>query len=514
MSFLPRMGFSAVLLATVLVASSNAQLNDLARYIPQDANVVMIVDVERLHDSEYGQKNDWDGNHNKAFEDGLTMIPPNSLYFITSTQLDLEFMHPYWTVALAQMAENVPMSEIAERNFGTEDEVAGKPAVMARDDTIIVGLSPGFYGAIVPGNRQNAARWIKAGSAATQPNVAPYLKEALDRVQSLGTPIVMALDVEDMVSEKLIRQRLDRLEILDKRDDVDRDELASLLSGIRGLTLSVEMENIPKGQITIDFNKDCSMLRGYGKFLLIEALANNGAYIDDFKSWEVAFDENQMTLRGGLSSSGMRRIFSLVDQPAASASPSVPVNTQDQGSADQQQMLTSTKQYFNNVETLLGDLDDHKGTARSYGQIGVWFDKYADKIDRLSVLHVDPAMTEYGTFVSQQLRDAAQGIKQGNIQTGAQSRQVWASGGGGGGYGNGSFYGGNPNYGGGYYGPPQMGSRWQYEAEYREVDAQRRAIRAQNKARSSSNARNILTDIRSATGEIRRAMTLKYEVDF
>jgi len=110
-------------------------------------------------------------------------------------------------------------------------------------------------------------------------------------------------------------------------------------------------------------------------------------------------------------------------------------------------------------------------------------------------------------------RDASMGIKQGNINTGAQSRQVWASGSTGtGGYGN--FYGGNPNYGQGYYGPARTGSRWEYESEYREVDAQRRAIRAQNKARSSSNARNILSDIRSATGEIRRAMTIKYEVDF
>jgi hypothetical protein len=115
--------------------------------------------------------------------------------------------------------------------------------------------------------------------------------------------------------------------------------------------------------------------------------------------------------------------------------------------------------------------------------------------------------------VAQQLRDASMGIKQGNIQTGAQTRQVWASGSSGG-YGGGSYYGGSPNYGGGYYGPAQMGSRWQYESAYREVDAQRRAIRAQNKARSSSNARNILSDIRAATGEIRRAMTLKYEVDF
>ena len=66
-----------------------------------------------------------------------------------------------------------------------------------------------------------------------------------------------------------------------------------MLATIRGVTLSVEMENIPKGTMTIEFGSDCSILRGFGKFLLIEALANHGAYIDDFKDWQVSHEEKR-----------------------------------------------------------------------------------------------------------------------------------------------------------------------------------------------------------------------------
>ena len=43
--------------------------------------------------------------------------------------------------------------------------------------------------------------------------------------------------------------------------------------------------------------------------------------------------------------------------------------------------------------------------------MGVWFQNYANKVDRLPILNVDTDMLQYGQYVAQQLRNASMAIK-------------------------------------------------------------------------------------------------------
>ncbi len=74
-------------------------------------------------------------------------------------------------------------------------------------------------------------------------------------------------------------------------------------------------------------------------------------------------------------------------------------------------MLETTQQYYKAIDHLLADLKSRKGEERTIGQIGVWFQSYANRVDRLPILNVDEEMLQYGQYVAQQLRNASMAIK-------------------------------------------------------------------------------------------------------
>ena len=77
----------------------------------------------------------------------------------------------------------------------------------------------------------------------------------------------------------------------------------------------------------------------------------------------------------------------------------------------EQVVLETTQQYYKSVDHLLADLKSRKGEERTIGQIGVWFQSYANRVDRLPILNVDEEMLQYGQYVAQQLRNASMAIK-------------------------------------------------------------------------------------------------------
>ena len=74
-------------------------------------------------------------------------------------------------------------------------------------------------------------------------------------------------------------------------------------------------------------------------------------------------------------------------------------------------MLETTQEYYKSINHLMADLKSRKGEERTFGQVGVWFQNYAKKIDRLPILNVDEEMLQYGQYVADQLRNASMAIK-------------------------------------------------------------------------------------------------------
>jgi hypothetical protein len=377
----------------------------------------------------------------------------------------------------------------------------------------VVQLGSQTVAAMSPANRQVVGRWLREARAQQATSLSPYLQEAIGFVDQ-GTPIIMALDLRDVLPPQRVQERLKASETMKNRT-VDVDALTDLVCSIRGVTLGILIREPPYGSIKIDFDKDASMIADFAKPLLLEILSNQSAMIEDFEDWKPNVQGKRVTISGNLSPSGMRRIMSLMESPISFVHAARKGAAQeDPGEADKADVAQASKTYFDGIISLFEDLQGRKGTASHINQYGVWFDKYARKVDQLPMLNVDSELLDYGQYVATQLRNASGAIK--GIGMRSRVRQVNAvanmeppvqyAGGvyGGHRYGRYGWYGG---YRQGYVGNPIQGS-------LRQEQSVRTQIRTQERVGGAANARAIMQDLKNTTTEVRRKMTEKYQIEF
>jgi len=286
--------------------------------------------------------------------------------------------------------------------------------------TYLVQFDPQTFGAMTPADRQTVVSWVRTTNSGSTV-LSPYIQEGVDYANKSGTEVIMAIDLRDVLDPRALSAKVKASEAIAKYQ-VDVEGATDILGSVRGVTLGITFGKKPYGKIKIDFGRDASPLAPAARALILEVLSNQGAMIDDFATWEAAVDRTQITLGGYLSAAGMRHIFSLIDAPVAEAVHSEARNQTIQTSpSDADSEAVASQKYFHAIATQLDDLRHHDSPQR-IAQIGGWLDKYARKIDGLSMVNVCDEALDYGSYVSQQLRNAAAAIK--GIGVRSRVRQV------------------------------------------------------------------------------------------
>ena len=193
-------------------------------------------------------------------------------------------------------------------------------------------------------------------------------------------------------------------------------------------------------------------------------------------------------------------------------------------------MLETTQQYYKAIGHLLADLKSRKGEERTIGQIGVWFQNYANKVDRLPILNVDEEMLQYGQYVAQQLRNASNSIKGFGINKrvaevnadsnaapfggvlGESASAYYASGAASGYYGR--PLGAPAAYGWARRQGAAGTAYWAGRSEMRQAAAARVQVDSQLKAGMATSVQGIMEQLREAHEKVRTDMTKKYQVEF
>jgi hypothetical protein len=266
------------------------------------------------------------------------------------------------------------------------------------------------------------------------------------------------------------------------------------------VVLEVAVTDGAFGRAMVHFNQDATVLAPFAKPLLLEALGNQGAMIDDIADWKVTTEPQRFTYSGQLSPSGRKRVLSLIDHPTAALIAS-DKSKATQAQSESSRMAYATQQYFKSIETILDDLREKAKDAKTFGQHAMWLDNWARRIDRLPLLDVDQEMLAYGRYTTARMRDASAALKGIGIRSSAREAQVYQQ------YStSGSAYGGA-----GYYG---VGGGYSYNVQWNNVGGQRRAISAQEKAKGATDARAIAAEMENETTKVRQAMTQKYQINF
>lgn len=472
------------------------EFDQLLAKVPSSTNALVLIDVEKTLASELAQKEGWGKKLELAYVNRPVFLPPeaNQLVIATALQASADFAQ-LWEMGIMRLGEPLSMRSIARSEGGYVDMVAGKSAAWTPSDAYFVDFGDNLLGAVFPADRQFLSHWINTVAGNTQTHLSDYLQQALQLMND-QIPIILAVDLAVVVQPHEAHERIEDSPLFQKAG-LKPEQVVPILASLRGATLRVAVGRDAQAQLRIDFDKDITPLKSIAKDLVTAVLDDIGFNVDEMQSWEVEVKPTAIHMEGPLTQDGLRRVFSVIELPSTKFSTLKDTTGEGPSGEETPESLIRENSitYFRSIETLIDDLRrDLRGNKASAAVM----ERYARKIDRMPILHVDLELLDYGGKVANTLRAMALTKRQGGVAYGVDTAGM-----GGGGYANYSV-------GYGYFGN-EIGDLY---AGARASAADRASLKAQ--AMSDANYARVegFKGIDETTAAIRRKMTQKYQVEF
>jgi hypothetical protein len=386
---------------------AQAQFEDLIGHIPETANAVVLVDADTMFSSPIAKSENWSAHREDHFASGMTSIPPRAKSLLIAAELDPHSMRAKWEVAVGKMDAPKTMSEFANQFGGSVDQVGAVPAVRLPDGSFLLQFPDGVFGAMAPGNRQQAGFWINRPSR----GLSPYLREALADIDSKAQ-IVMALDLSHAFSADDLKRGMEKFEAV-KKSQVDLADLTKFMATVKGVTLEISFQEKTYGILSLDFSEDAAIVSSIAKPLMLEIVGAYGVTVDEVSDWKPEVKGNRMSLTGTLTDQGLMRISSLIHLPTPALHRTASASSASGQKASQ---LELTQKYLASVTMFLDNLKHKKHTMQTMGQLAQWLDNYSNKVNHLPTLGVDKEMLAYGHYISMQLHNSCYALKGIGIQ--------------------------------------------------------------------------------------------------
>jgi hypothetical protein len=483
-------------LSALVAATQSAQANfyELLRRVPDSANTLIMVDVEKLLSSPIAMREKWRDTINSSRGEPLH-IPANAKQYMLASKLNfVSNWEDLWNFGLIETPSEVSLPFLAKAEGGYLDTVANQQVAYSPRNAFLVALKPTILGVAFPANRQDLGRWLRSIERLDEPQVSEYLRGAV-ALASGQNLIVVALDVSELFTRSMMRDALRRAESLAGKE-LDLDALTTVLTSARGVTLSVRATDRLEGTIQVDFGASPAPLKEFAKALFFEVLEDQGMMLDEMKDWAILVEGKAITLKGRLSTKGLRTLTNLIPFPAetldlpetdSKSKPGAIAPASAGSSSGADSKAATSRRYFQHISLLLDQLKTDVRNPNTTPKIARrTVDKAALEIDRLPVLNVDEEVIAYGSGVAETLRGMRNLSQKANLEAGARQSTILGSSG----YGYGGFYGGTTGA------------------------LETSVMRKQMNAMLKSNQLDIVTLLEEKTAEIRKKMTLKYQIEF
>lgn len=404
-------------LATSLRTAQGQTFVELSRYLPPDANAVVVVNATAMYDSPLGKKEDWRQKFSDASMSSPLMLPPTAERAVIGSELDIATLRPDWEAAVMTVSVDPTVQQVAEKHHGMVDDIGSIGAVWLPGDIVAVKFGTNLFGLLTNANRQEATRWVTSATDKRVDPLSPYLEQSVGYADSVGTQMILAVDLEGALRATTIRSAIANSPILSK---LPADETAKLFTGLQGVKFGVIVTDKLVGKLQIDFADDASSLAPVAKPLILAMVGGAGAMLDEFSDWKAEVKGKSLSLEGELTQVGLRRIFSLLsldasvihgDDPAVVAA-TLPAQKKTPLTPEQLTAQASQR-YFKAVDKYVQD-SKNLNRANSLQQAALWLNNFARRIENLSTRNVDPDLVKFGKYVSQTFRyvvDQAYGIE-------------------------------------------------------------------------------------------------------
>lgn len=405
-------------------AVNAAEFTDLMRRLPEDANAVVVVNAAKVFGSPLAKREGWQQKYADAFEATPLILPPTATQCVMGAKFDLDSMLPEWQAAVMELAIDPTPADVAKRRGGTVDSLAGVDAVWLPNKACVLKFAPRLFGLLVPATRQEVGQWAAESKTPDKTPMSPYLMQAVGYADTVGTEVILAIDLRDAFRLEDIRAAVAKSDVL---KGLPPEQATAIFASLQGVKLGVLVTDKLTGRLQFDFAEDPAPLAKVAKPLMLNLVGKAGAMLDEFNEWEPVVEGRSLALKGELTNDGMRRLFSVlaidagaVDRNEAEDSTAAPPSTPDgkpaaeppanQPSAEARASL----RYFKALSKYVDDAQ-RIGRANSFDQAEFWIENYARKVENLPRRNVDPELIQYGDYVAQSFRhivNQANGVAQ------------------------------------------------------------------------------------------------------
>lgn len=473
-------------------ASADSRFRGMFRWIPDSVNLMVIGDLNQIYGSPLATREKW------RTAAPLVGFPPEIQFVVLGSKLDTASLQDEMEFGVAYLNVDVRMEDLAKREAGAVETLAGATAVLSPRNVYFASIAPFTVGMMYPANRQEAAKWIRFGRGNAQPSFSPAIQSGISSVTP-QTQFILTLDLADSLRYDDVRQRLNKSAVFRGKD---LDAAARTIASAQFLRLELAVQDAITANLTVQFGSDVGPIAPVAKEFLQEVLAARGAAIDDVADWKVEASGNTITHRGPMRQTVFRNVLSWLTPPAPHT---------DQGQVEPNNPLAgeirqaASLRYFQSIQRTFDGLKTPPTSSRqNYDKFAVWYETAADAIERLSPINVDPDLLKFGKLAVDSLRaiaasargeevqvnKAADGFRFGIMNTGGYWGGRW----GGGGWGR--RWGG----GGGIYLDTNL------------ADVEQAKQQAFEKGTQTRN--DIWSNLMQETDKIRRAMYDKFKVPF
>lgn len=489
------------ILATSLAASQAlADPAEMAKRLPPGANSIAYINVDGIFSSKLGQAEKWSEQLADAYATRPLVIPPDAKQVMMAAWIEPTTTDPMWEVSLIQVSKTIAMDRIARAEGGYTDSLGGKMAAWSPTNAYFVRLDKNMLGVVCPADRQFAVRWMSRESSGDNV-LSPFLGSALKQITP-ETGYLFALDLQDVVSEKRVRNRLamDEFECLAEKK-IDAFKFSEAIASVMGLTLTVNVKDVIVGQCVIDFGRPVAEVVPFAKPLLLEVLDKAGAKLDDFNDWKFTSRDKSIIASGKLSTDGLRRLCSLIDPPSPAGSDDAAPEAKSvtEKSANSAAAAAASKRYYQAVSKIVDSFGSRVRSATSLTASATYLARDARTMARLPILNVDPDLIQWGSTVSQQLLNIAATAGVGGLQAQSRTANILDS---------------TSRDGSGSYWITDSDADPLDAVDRRNVSRQRRAATLEEKTKAVQQASQVIMDLEASRTAIRTAMTKKYNIEF
>jgi hypothetical protein len=179
----------AVLLI-VAPAAADDKFIDLTPLLPPQANAATVIDVNAIYSSPLAQKENWAKQHPLPF-------PPTLYTVALACRIDpASLSGGEWEVGVANPKGRLTMEQLAVRDKGAPETIAGVQAVLSPRNLYFVEIRPWIIGMMKPADRQGVAKWVKdlRNVPGGIVRLDPFLKASVTSGDRL-TQFILAIDL-------------------------------------------------------------------------------------------------------------------------------------------------------------------------------------------------------------------------------------------------------------------------------------------------------------------------------